>query len=431
MGYWKVSSADAVTLRRMTERLIEASTVCPGQVISSGVNITGRALLTPGSNEGVMVTYPAFWIRDPGWIANTGMIPAKEVWGWITLMTETMQGHEPRRLASGGVILPYSIADHINVDGSPVFYPGTYRSDETQGPPYGMFSPCDDQYWLILNSYAYAKLTNHGVFKQKVPTPMGEFPLWQVCELAHNAFPVEALTQLCTAADDLKEHIVDWGYNDTISKTGKLLFPSLLRYESALKLSHLFAGIDMQDEALTYQQQAQLLRRSIIETFYQENEVHEGCLLSATGIGHKPDVWGSAYAIYLGILPAELSTATAKWLLRMYRTGETVLHGQVRHLPLSAGFWEIAQCEPGTYQNGGYWAYPAGWYIYALSFVDAEAAGQMFDEYMAYQRDTWDDSLRSCAWECINPALNHYQNPGYLTSIALPYVTLRNKKLID
>ena len=431
MGHWKVPSADAALLRKMTERLIDASTVRPEQVISAGKNITGRALLTPGSNESGMSTYPAFWIRDPGWIAESGLISGSEVWGWITLMTETMQGHEPRHLASGGVVLPYSIADHINVNGQPVFYPGTYKSDDTQGPPFGMFPPHDDQYWLTYNAYAYAKLADENIIRDIVPTPMGNMPLWQVCELVHNAFPVDARSQLCIAADNLTEHIVDWGYNDTISKTGKLMFPSLLRYESALKLSHLFARIGMQDEALTYQQQASHLQRSIIETFYQENEAHEGYLFSATGIGHKPDVWGSAYAIYLGLLPEELTTATAKWLLRTYHTGETVLYGQVCHLPRSAGEWEVAQCAPGTYQNGGYWAYPAGWYIYALSLVDDAAAEQMFNEFLAYQRETWDETLRSCAWECINPALNHYQNPGYLTTIALPYVTLRNKKLID
>jgi hypothetical protein len=431
MGHWKVSSADAAVLRRMTESLIDASTVRPGQVISSGQNITGRSLLTPGNNRPGMSTYPAFWVRDPGWVAESGMIPADDVWGWITLMVQTMQGHQGRHLSSGGVILPYSIADHINVDGRPVFYPGTYRSDDTQGPPFGMFPPHDDQYWLSLNIYAYAKSTQKKAFIAPVSSPIGDLPLWQICELAHNAFPVDTRTQLCIAADDLHEHIVDWGYNDTISKTGKLMFPSLLRYESALKLSHLFADVDMREEALTYQQQASLLRRSIIETFYQENEAHEGWLFSATGIGHKPDVWGSAYAVYLGLLPEELSTATAKWLLRLYRTGDAVLHGQVRHLPCSAGDWEVAQCTSGTYQNGGYWGYPAGWYIYALSLIDDAAAEQMFTEFLNYQRDTWDEQLQSCAWECINPALNHYQNPGYLTTIALPYVTLRNKKLID
>jgi hypothetical protein len=441
MAHWHVNQQDAAQLKRMAERLIDASTVRAGQVISRGPNKTGRNLLTPGCNTNEVSTYPAYWVRDPAWIAEafgatTGLITAQDVWGWLTLMTETMQGHELRHLASGGVILPYSIADHINMDGSSVFYPGTYASDDTQGPPYGKYPPHDDQYWVTFSASVYTRLSgDRRAILREVPTPMGLLPLWQVCELTHNTFPVEVKSQLCIAAsgpgDEVNEHIVDWGYNDTIIKTGKLLFPSLLRLESALRLSHLFEQAGMSDEAETYRQQTALLRRSILETFYQEDERHEGWLMSATGIGRRPDVWGSAYAVYLGIVPDDLAAAIGKSLLRGYRERTTVLYGQVRHIPTTAGHWEVAQCKPGTYQNGSYWGYPAGWYIYALTLADESAAAELFSEYLGYLRETWDDRLHTCAWECINPELNHYQNPGYLTTVALPYAALKNRGLIE
>jgi hypothetical protein len=432
MCAWKVAQTDAAKLRTMVEKLFHASTVKPGQSISAGVNTTGRSLLTPGCNTNTHATYPAYWVRDPAWLAETGFATADDIWGWITLMTQTMQGHSPRLLASGGIILPYSIADHINIDGSPVFYPGTYAADDTQGPPFGKYPPHDDQYWLSFSMYAYAKSSDdESSFLRSVPTPMGLLPLWQVCELAHNAFPVDQHTQLCIASADAEYHIVDWGYNDTITKTGKLLFPSLLRLESAIKLAHLFTGADMMDEAEMYSSQAHILRHSILETFYLEDERHEGWLLSATGIGAVPDVWGSAYALHLGILPTDLATALAKSLLRGYRERTTVLKGQVRHIPLTSGYWEKAQCQPGTYQNGAYWAYPAGWYIGALTLVDEKAAAELFAEFLRYQMENWDETFQTGTWECINPALNHYQNPGYLASIALPYITLRNNGIID
>ncbi|MCL5996678.1 MAG: hypothetical protein M1546_11580 [Chloroflexi bacterium] len=431
MENWHASPDDTRLLQTMTERLISASTVRPGQVISRGPNTTGRSLLTPGCNTNDIAVYPAYWVRDPAWVAESGLIPAEDVWGWLTLMTETMQGHTSRNLASGGVIPPYAIADHINVDGSPVFYPGTYASDDTQGPPYGKYPPHDDQYWITYTAYAYAKITGDDrTFTREVPTPAGALPLWQVCELTHNAFPVDVRSQLCVASDALDEHIVDWGYNDTIIKTGKLLFPSLLRIESAMKLAHLFERAGMREEAETYRQQTAHLRRAILETFYQEDERHEAWLMSASGLGHKPDVWGSAYALTLGIVPQDLAQAIAKSLLHGYRERTTVLAGQVRHIPTTHGYWEQAQCAQGAYQNGAYWGYPAGWYIYALSLVDQSAAAAMFTEYLAYLRDNWDDSLRTCAWECINPDLQHYQNPGYLTTVALPYAVLKNKGLL-
>ena len=431
MSTWKVSARDSETLRLMVKKLYDCSTVLPNQVIASGVNTTGRALLTPGCNTLTQSTYPAFWIRDPAWLAGAGLTPSADIWGWISLMAQTMQGSDARYLNSGGIILPYSIPDHINMDGSPVFYPGTYASDDSQGPPFGCFPPHDDQYWMTLTAFAYAKSTNDPrVFSQKIPTPMGSIHLWQVCELTHNAFPVDQHTQLCVASEQINQHIVDWGYNDTITKTGKLLFPSLLRLESALKLAHLFDDIEMVDERETYLSQARILRRSIIEVFYAEDERHEGWLHSATGIGAFPDVWGSAYALYLDILPVELGISVAKSLLRGYLERTTVLHGQIRHIPLTSGHWESAQCPQGVYQNGGYWPYPVGWYVTALASVDESAAAQLFTEFLEYQTAHWDDTFKTGTWECINPALDHYQNPGYLASIGLPYVTLKNKGII-
>jgi hypothetical protein len=427
-----VKAEDARELRRMTERLVEASTVLPGQTIKHGTNTTGRSLLTPGINTAKVATYPAYWVRDPAWVAEAGLASAEDVWGWITLMAETMQGHEPRHLASGGVLLPYSIADHINIDGQPVYYPGTMASDETQGPPFGKYPPHDDQYWMTFSASVYSKLTGDpNSFRKRVQTPIGELPLWQVCELTHNAFPVDVNSQLCVASDNLDEYIIDWGYNDTVTKTGKLLFPSLLRLESALRLAHLFEGIGEMAEAAAYHQQAQRIRRSVLETLYVEDERHEGWLMSATGIGHKPDVWGSAYAVYRGWLPEELAQAIAKSLLRGYRERTTVLDGQVRHLPTTAGAWEICKAKPGTYQNGAYWSYAAGWYISALAVIDESAAAELFAEYLNNLRASWSDSLRDCAWECANPALNHYQNPGYLTSAALPYAVLLGKGMLE
>ncbi len=428
---WKVTPSDAALLERMARRLVEASTIAAGQRISRGANTTGRALLAPGVNTPEVAIYPAFWIRDPAWIAETGLVPAEEVWGWLTLMTETMQGPEPRRLASGGVVLPYSIADHINVDGSPVYYPGTYAPDDTQGPPWGRYPPHDDQYWLVFTADAYVKLTGDiRALTRTVPTPMGGLPLWQVCALAHGAFPIEGETQLCVASGDLDEHIVDWGYNDSVTKTGRLLFPSLLRLESASTLRSWFERLDRPDTASVYRDQAVSLRRSISETFYREGSNGEGWLISATGVGDKPDVWGSAYALFSGAVPGDVALAIGRWLLRGYRERTTVQHGQVRHIPTTDGFWELAQAEPGRYQNGAFWGYPAGWYIYALSLVDGQAAGEMFGEYLGYLRATWNDDLRACAWECINPDLDHYQNPGYLATVAMPYAALKQKGLL-
>jgi|YNPNPStandDraft_1061719.scaffolds.fasta_scaffold01719_10 hypothetical protein len=432
MAKWQVGVEETTLLTEMTKELLAVSTVRPGQRIQRGVNTTGRSLLTPGYNDAQRATYPAFWVRDPAWIAESSLIPAEEVWGWLTLLTETMRGPEPWHLASGGVVLPYSLPDHINIDGSPVYFPGTYAADETQGPPWGKYPPHDDQYWLTYTAWIYAQLTRDWEsFERLVPTPMGQMPLYEVCELTHNAFPVDPETQLCIASADLNEHIVDWGYNDSIIKTGKLLFPSLLRLQSARKLLELFSKSNNPERADRYREQVAQLQCAIEQTFFRKVRPDEWWLMSATGIGCQPDVWGSAFAVYMEAIDRDKAAALARSLLRGYRLRTTVVDGQACHLPNGDGPWQKALSKPGTYQNGGYWGYPMGWYIYAVSLVDENAAAELFAEYLTAVRRNWSSSFKACAWECVNPAIDHYQNPGYLATVALPYVTLKEKGLLE
>ena len=153
-------------------------------------------------------------------------------------------------------------------------------------------------------------------------------------------------------------------------------------------------------------------------------------LLSATGIGRKPDVWGSAYAVYLGAVDDAVAREISRALRDAYVQSTAVLDGQVRHVLLTDGGWDVALCAEGTYQNGAYWGYPIGWYVYSLSLVDPDAARRLYAEYMVAMTRDWEKGLGSFAWEWINPALGHFQSPGYLTTVALPYVTLKAKWML-
>lgn len=106
------------------------------------------------------------------------------------------------------------------------------------------------------------------------------------------------------------------------------------------------------------------------------------------------------------------------------------MQGQVRHIP-EADFWEISQTNKGFYQNGAYWGYPTGWYIYALTLIDESAGRDMFSEFITHLRTTYREDLKSCLWECINPKLGHYKDAGYLTTVALPYVSLLAKGMLQ
>ena len=426
-----ISPDDARELERMARALASACRLAPGRTISTGSNQTGRHLLLPGLNTETVASYPSFWTRDPAWLADAGLVPIEDLWGWITLMTETMRGEEPWRLASGGLIPPWSVADHINLDGRPVYFPGTYASDETQGPPWGRFPPHDNAYWLAICARVHARRTGDwSGFLRPVPAPGGERPLSELCELAYRSATIDSDTRLCIAESGAARHIVDWGYTDSVMKSGALLVPSLLRLSAARGLAELFSRNGRQRRAERYHTEAERIEKSLAETFYEPRGASSACLVSATGLGRKPDVWGSAFAVFLDALAPPRARAISRWLLHEYRARTIVRQGQIRHIPTTSGFWEESKAEPGTYQNGAYWGYPVGWCVYALTLESETAAADLFGEYIGWLRDTWSDELVTCAWECTNPELNHYQNPGYLATVALPYAALKARGML-
>ncbi len=423
-----VTAREAARLRDMALALVRGSTVGPDQTISSGTNATGRSLLLPGVNTPDRATYPAFWTRDPAWIAEGGLAGAEEAWGWLSLLCETMNGPETRLLASGATIPPFAVADHVNMDGAPVYFPGTYDSGENQGgPDFGLLPPHDDQYWPTFTAHAVmVRCGDTSVGARLLRTPLGELPVWLACDLAHHAMEVDETSGLCLVRAD--RHQVDWGYNDTITKSGLVLFPSLLRLESCLKLAALCEGCGQQGHASMLRAEAAQLRRSIaghfVRAFGGQTWLH-----SATGSGDVPDVWGTAFAVHRGFVDDELAGELSRALLEACEAGGAVRDGQVSHV-LRDRHWPRAIPEPGIYQNGAWWGYPVGWCVHALARVNRDAARGLFLDYMKAIEKGWNESGVECAYECVNDDLAHRQNPGYLTTVALPYVSLLEAGLL-
>jgi hypothetical protein len=221
---------------------------------------------------------------------------------------------------------------------------------------------------------------------------------------------------------------VDWGFCDSIRKTGLCLMPSLLRWRAAQDLATLFAADGLGTEAKRFREEAKRIAKAIPATFYRELSKREGrkagLLLSATELGRKDDVWASAFAIWLGVLPRDLGLAVARRLLALYEAGGTVVEGQARHLPPEGefgGHWEKATCAQDTYQNGGYWATPTGWLAVALRKLNPAAADKLLAEYATHLRVHRD---QGAPWEWIQPAKNLRVNPLYAASAGLVYLAI-------
>lgn len=423
-----LSEAHLKTLRRFALRVAEGSRVPPdAEIPGHGRNTTGHTLRVPGAT---LTYYPAFWVRDAAMMLGSDLVPAEEVEGWVRLVASTQAGPQGVFLKHGLFVPPYSLPDHITLQGTACWYPGAMDGEDQGNGTFGFLPPADDAFFFIRMVREHQRLTRKpSLFLSEVRTPWGKAGVSEVCARAFDSVATEPETGLVVCEAGEGKTRVDWGFCDTVRKTGACLMPSLLRWQAARDLEALYRSAEREKEAHRYRHEASRLRAAIPRTFYRPvtaGEAERGLLLSATGLGRKDDVWASAYAVSLGVLPSRIRQAVCRHLLVLYRAGGTVLEGQVRHLPPTGtlgGLWEQCVAAPQTYQNGAFWGTPTGWFIAALLAVDRAAASRMLGEFVEHLRA---QEEKGAPWECINPARDHFQNPRYAASVCLPYSVLED-----
>jgi len=201
--------------------------------------------------------------------------------------------------------------------------------------------------------------------------------------------------------------------------------PSLLRWRAANQLHALARGLVDVAGARRYAEIAQRIQRSIVPVFYQPVDQDAGLLVSATGSGKKDDIWASAFAVWLRILPRDVENKVVNHLEQLYEEGEVVKDGQVREIPLSGplgGHWNTEKsARDDAYQDGGYWATPTGWYVTALRRRYPKSADKMLSEYVAYVRQ---HRAEGAPFEWINPATGAGHNANYASSAGLVFISL-------
>jgi hypothetical protein len=411
--------ADVGFLHDLAAKVLDSAKVLPAARIPGGpTNTTGCVLHVPGGTQNY---YPAFWIRDAAMMLGGDFISADEIEGWVRLIAATQPGRGG--LHYGRLTVPaFSIPDHITLTGAACWYPGAYT--EQGNGTFGFLPPADDAFFFIQMVREHWRLTHAlTLFQSAVKTGWGEARVSDVCVTAFGSVAVGEATGLVRCEPGEGRTRVDWGFCDTVRKTGLCLMPSLLRWKAAGDLAALFDATGVQSEAAEFRGEAAKIQASIPAVFARQLtprvEPQQALLLSATGLGRKDDIWASAYAVWLGVLPSGLQRAVARHLLAVYEAGGTVVEGQVRHLPPRGefgGYWEQASCQRDTYQNGGYWATPTGWLIAALGTVNPSAAGKLRSEYTGFLRR---NRQNGAPWEWIQPAKGLRVNALYGSSAGL------------
>ena len=367
--------------------------------------------------------YPSVWIRDFAMNMDCEMMDADLVKEHILRFANYAQnGGELLELKNNLKVPAWAMADHLNYNGRPVYFPGTYSDSDDQGTgKFGFYPSLCDNYYFVHMVCSYIKQTgDYGILDQLC----SGISLSERVEKAWEGYNIDEKTDLCFSS--MPYYTVDWGFNDTVMKSGLLLFSSLLRFMTAKELSELCLKRGNDKKAEFYSAHAEKIKYSIIRTFWDGS----GWLYSATGLCHQYDVWGTLFAIYIGILPTELEELAIKAIAKAYRDGIISESGYVRMIRTTddayeGQAWEALKpgsTEPNHYQNGAYWATPSGWLFYALAKEDMELAKQCIDEFVEHTKAFED---KGAPFEFISPQSTCWEGEFYGTSATLPYAGLK------
>ena len=364
-------------------------------------------ILLPSGDE----KYASFWVRDCAMMAESKLIPDNVLKNYIEIIaTHGQNGNDTVCLRNGLSIPPYAVADHINYDGNAVYFPGTYSSGDDQGNGnFGYYPPfCDNYYYIIMVGTYIEQSGDRKILNKKC----NGITVKESVEHSFAGYNIDEQTDLCVS--DAEKYTVDWGFVDTVKKSGKLLMASLLRYKAAKTLKNIFKG-ETEKESF-YESKAQKIKNNILSRFYDDNT---GWFYSATEIGKQYDVWATAYAVFLGVTKDK---KTLKALNDAYIDKTAVVDGYVRHILTTHDFssdsaWESTQTKYNFYQNGAYWATPAGWYAYALYLYDGKT--DILEDLIKHTRKYEDEGS---PFEWINEKTTEYSGLKYGTSGVLPYI---------
>jgi hypothetical protein len=224
-----------------------------------------------------------------------------------------------------------------------------------------------------------------------------------------SAVPMNPQTHLVHIKPGEEYDRCPYGFCDTIRQQGDIFFCSLLYVQACQQLSELFLGAKDKKTAQQWRKKAERTAQGCRQIFWDNKT---GLFRAATVKCREHDIWGSAFAVYLGVADKKQIQAVAEYFRDHY--SQIVQRGQLRHLP-GGVYWEQG-CAKDTYQNGAFWATPVGWFVYTLDLADPGLADRtvidMVNDFKTFG---------ACEWTFGSK----HQLPHYLASAALPLAGIR------
>lgn len=320
--------------------------------------------------------YEAFWLRDYEYTieGSIGSYSDEELTAACRLFVKNIR-------PDGAAV------DCVKFDGTPIYKPGFGKMGD---------NPVADgaQFTVGVAWHTYRR-THDAAFLHEILGPLVR---------AMEAVPRNPRTRLVHIAEGPRWDRCGYGFTDTIRKQGDELFCSLLFVEASRRLSDLLSAAHRQQDSVRWREEADTVAKQVRSVFWDPGI---GLFRAATVRCREHDIWGSAFAVYLGVADSGQNGAIARYFKENY--GRIVQHGQVRHLP-GGEYWEVG-CPRDEYQNGGYWATPVGWFVYTLNLVDPNLADRTVMDMVSHFK-----KYGACEWIFGEKR----RLPHYLASAALP-----------
>ena len=329
----------------------------------------------------VGIGYEAFWLRD-----------------YVYTLEGSIDSYSDRELLDAGRVFIRSMradgagVDCVKFDGHPIYKPGF----GTLGT-----NPVADgsQFTVAAIWHTYQKTKNLEFLKENIDAL------------------IRTMRSVRRNPDTKLVHIKDndwdrcpYGFTDTVRMQGDVLFCSLLYVEAGRRLSELLDVVGLKEEAADWSSEVEAVAGNIQEVFWDEGV---GLFRAATIRCKEHHIWGSAFAVYLGVADKGQSMAIAMYFKDNY--SQIVQNGQIRHLP-GGVYWKLCVTGRDTYQNGAYWATPTGWFVYTLDLMDSALADRTVIDMVS-------DFKKGGVCEWILGEKRRL--PNYLASASLPLAGIR------
>ncbi len=329
----------------------------------------------------VGIGYEAFWLRDYEYTLEG----AADAYSDKELLAAC-------RLFVNGLSKDGAGTDCVKFDGTPIYMPG-YGTMGDNAVADG------SQFTVGVAWHTYQKTKNEKLLRE----------ILNALIKTMRAVPRNHDTGLVHILPGEQWDRCPYGFTDTAHKQGDVLFCSLLFVQACRQLSDLLVADKRGSEAQKWTKEGERVSGSIRNVFWDPDV---GLFRAATIRCREHDIWGSAFAVYLGVADTTQAGIIANYFKTHY--GEIVQHGQIRHLP-GGVYWQQG-CRRDTYQNGAYWSTPSGWFVYTLDLVDPALADRTITDMVAHFRQHG-----ACEWIFGEQR----KLPNYLASAALPLAGVR------